>query len=300
MKTTILLPAITGLVGFCIAWIAKPNASPPNATSETKIEELSNKRSPRHEPSQRPTRIETQPSSEISAAGDFPLADLADQGPKTRSEAKMLRLTEALGLSIDQQGAIISLIEGIQTKINPDIPIIEDLAIRGSEVEEALKKLLTPEQFAKFEDLRIRERENRIEIRSQNQLTQIIQDIDLAANQREEVLERLRQKSKADFQAIPAAAALLFDQSMLPTQGKELSVEGLLQSAKFAEHNPDDDPGQAFQRSQNRRKSELEALLRCFDGILTPGQMGQYHASVAEKAQVIEQAHRAIISKPPK
>jgi hypothetical protein len=298
MKSPFLLPAVTALIGFSIAWIAKPSAThPPGATETGKVEE---KRPARPNTDSRPSASGRPRSSEPGNGSNFPLADLAEQGPKTRNEAKMLRLTEALDLSIDQQGEIIRLIESVQAKINPELPVIEELAIRGSETEEALGKLLTPEQLAKFEELRIRERENRIELRSQTLLTQAIQDIDLTNEQREEVLNRLRQKSKADLQAIPASAALLFDQSMLPTNNKELSVDGVLQAAKMGESVINDEPAQAFQRVSDQRKSELEALLRCFDGILTPGQMGQYQASIAEKNSQMEQVRQSIISKPPK
>lgn len=298
MKSPFLLPAVTALIGFSIAWIAKPRAThPPGAPETGKVEE---KRPARPNADPRPSASGRPRASEPGNGSNFPLADLAEQGPKTRNEAKMLRLTEALDLSIDQQGEIIRLVESVQAKINPELPVIEDLAIRGSEIEEALGKLLTPEQLAKFEELRIRERENRIELRSQTLLTQAIQDIDLTNEQREEVLNRLRQKSKADLQAIPASAALLFDQSMLPTNNKELSVDGVLQAAKMGESVINDEPAQAFQRVSDQSKSELEALLRCFDGILTPGQMGQYQASIAEKNSQMEQVKQSIISMPPK
>jgi len=298
MKSPVLLPAVTALIGFSIAWIAKPSVS--QAPAPTKTEEVAENRPARSEANSRPSAGDHSRSAPPFKAGEFPLADLAEQGPKTRNEAKMLRLTEALGLSIDQQGEIIRLIESVQAKINPDLPIIEDLAIRGSEVEAALAKLLTPEQLVKFEQLRVRERENRIELRSQNLLDQAIQDIDLTVDQREQVLDRLRQKAKADLQAIPASATLLFDQSMLPTNNKELSVDGVLQAAILGEKIVVNDPAQAFQRVVDQRKFQLEALLRCFDGILTPGQMGQYQAGLAEKDERLRQVRQPVISIPRK
>jgi hypothetical protein len=297
MKSPILLPAITALIGFSIAWIAKPGAPQSPAPAPAKTGEIADKRPARSGSSSRPTTADRARNPEPPKAGEYPLADLAEQGPKSRDEAKMLRLTEILDLSVEQQSEIIRLIEDVQARTNPDLPIIEELAIRGNEVEQALAKLLTPEQLAKFEQLRVRERENRIEARSQKLISQAIEDIDLTAEQREEVLNRLRQKSKADLQAIPASAALLFDQSMLPTKNKELSVDGLLQAARLGEHVVGEDPGQAYQRVLDQRKSELEALLRCFDGVLTPGQMGQYQAGIAEKNKQVEQMRQAMMSK---
>jgi hypothetical protein len=298
MKSPFLLPAVTALIGFSIAWIAKPSAT--QAPLVAKTEKLEEKPPARSGVDSRPTGGDASRPSKPINAGEYPLADLAAEGPQTRSEAKMLRLTEVLGLSTDQQGEIISLIEKVREKSNPDLPIIEDLAVRGSEVEEGLGKLLTPEQLEKFEELRVRERENRIEVRAQTVLTQVIQDIDLAANQREQVLDRLRQKAKVDFQIIPASAAILLDQSMLPTKGKELSLEGVLLSAKFGQTNTNLDPNAAFQEVMNQRKSELEASLRCFDGILTPGQMGQYQASITEKNRTLEKVQQSIMANPKK
>lgn len=298
MKSPLLLPALTAVIGFSIAWVAKPSATSPPPGSKT--ETLREKPPTRSGADSRPAGGDASRSSRPINASDYPLADLAAQSPQTRSEAKMLRLTEALDLSIEQQGEIISLVEKVQAKSNPDLSIIEDLAIRGSEVEEGLSKLLAPEQLAKFEELRVRERENRIEVRAQTLLTQVIQDIDLAANQREQVLERLRLKTKDDFQIIPASAAILFDQSMLPTKGKELPMEGVLQSAKFAQSNTNLDPNAAYQEVMNRTKSELEATLRCFDGILTPGQMGQYQASMIEKNKSMEKVQQSMKLAPKK
>ena len=64
------------------------------------------------------------------------------------------------------------------------------MATRGKMLEETLAKILTPEQLAKFEELRVRERENRIESRAQRSLAQVIEEIDLSPGQRDEVLAR--------------------------------------------------------------------------------------------------------------
>lgn len=284
MKSPYILPAVTALVGFSIAWIAKPDAAAPLSGAKT------------NEPSAviRPERSASGdglPNSDSNRpaevkAGDFPLADKAEQGPKTRDEARMLRLTEALGLSLDQQGSIISLIEDIQTKLDGNVPVIQDLATRGKAVEEGLASILSPEQLAKFQEIRARERDNRIEQRAQAQLMPAIQDIDLSPQQREEVLSRLRQKSKAEMQAIPAAATLLFDKSLLPTNNKELSVDGVLLLARANESVDLDDPMKAHQRVLDTHKRELEDILACYDGVLTPGQMGQYQAAMYERRQL--------------
>jgi hypothetical protein len=285
MKSQYLLPAATAVVGFSIAWLAKPDGSP--ASSAPKSEQAAAPRATRPETGSRPSSSDPKRPKDVKAS-DFPLADQAEQGPKSRDEAKMLRLTEALGLSIDQQGEIISLIESVQASASDTAPAIEDLTVRGKAVEEGLAKLLTPVQLAKFQEMRDRERENQIEGRSLEMLKGAIVEIDLSPAQREDVLARLRQKSKADLQSIPNAATLLFDKSMLPTGGKELSADGILLLAKMGEKVSLGNAGEAYQKMMERQRGELEELLKCFDGILTPGQMGQYQAALAETRELLK------------
>lgn len=287
MKNPYILPAVTALLGFSIAWIAKPGDSQGDAgPASANVSEAASARPARTASSNRGSASDSRRPTEVRAS-DFPLADQAARGPQNREEAKMLRLTEALDLSIDQQGAIISLVEEVQASASDAVPVIEDLVLRGKAVEEGLAKLLMPEQFEKFQELRIRERDNRSELRAQQTMTQAIAEIDLSPEQREEVLGRLRQKAKADLQSIPASATLFFDKSMLPTAGKELSVEGVLLLAKLDAPISADDPMAAHEKVINQQRQELEEILRCFDGILTPGQMGQYQAALAESKAII-------------
>ncbi len=285
MKPNFLLPAATALVGFIIAWVAKP--LPPQVKVTEKTEESALSRSTRPTSGTRVTTEAGKRPKEVKA-GDFPLADQAEQGPRTRDEARLLRLTEALGLSIDQQGAIISLIEEVQAKADGNVPVIQDLTTRGSAIEEALAKILSPEQLAKFQELRVRERENRTEVRALRLLNSALEDIDLSPAQREEVLDRLRQKAKADMQSIPAAATLLLNKSMLPTNNKELSMDGVLLLAQMGEKNIPTTPLEAHQKVLESQRRDLEEILRCYDGILTAGQMGQYQAAYHEQRELMK------------
>jgi len=299
MKPQYLLPVIAAAIGFSVAWIAKP-ASPPLAESPAAAGKPDPKKPARNEsPHSRPSSMAEKRPTEVKS-GDFPLANLADQGPKTRIEAKMLRLTEALGLSIDQQGEIIRATEETKAAASDSVPIIVDLATRGKALEDALAKILTPEQLAKFEELRIRERENRIEARAQRSLSQIIEEIDLSPGQRDEVLARLRQAAKTQIQSIPAAATLLLNTSMLPIESKDLSVDGVLVLNQLAEPPASpDNPMEAHQKVIQRQRQELEERLQCFDGVLTAGQMGQVHAAIAERRANLDQLQARSREAPP-
>lgn len=286
MKSKFLLPALTAVVGFTIAWVAKPGS--PGVSANQQAGETAATRSTRGESGSTNSASDNKRPKEVKAS-DFPLADAADLGPKSRDEARMLRLTEALGLSIDQQGEIIKLIEEVQAAMDGNVPVIQDLTTRGKTIEEALAKLLTPEQLAKFQELRVRERENRVEARAQKMILSAIEDIDLSPEQREEVLKRLRQKAKAEMQSIPDSATLLLDKSMLPTNNKELSVDGILLLAKIGEDGaPSEDPNVAHQKVLDSQRRDLEEILNCFDGILSAGQMGQYQAGLSETRGILE------------
>jgi hypothetical protein len=166
------------------------------------------------------------------------------------------------------------------------------MAIRGKAIEDGLREILTPEQFAKFQELRERERENRSEVRAQLDFKNALEDIDMSAEQRAEILDRLRLKSKEDLQSIPAAATLLLDKSMLPTGNKELSVDGVLLLSQIGSENIPMDPAAAQRAVAERQRAEIERILQCFDGILTPAQMGQYQAALAEQKELMERLHR--------
>ncbi len=292
MKPNILIPTAAALVGFSLAWLVKPGGTTvAPAISET--QPAAPEKSPRTRAEDRPTTAAGPRPTEVKA-GDFPLADQAERGPKTSEEAKMLRLTEALALSVDQQGSIIQLVGDVQATANLDVTAIEDLTARGTAIEEGLRKILTPEQFSKLQEIQERERDNRHELRAQRMLADTIEFIDLSPQQREEVASRLRQKAKADLQTIPAAATLMFDKSILPTGKQEITPDGLLLLAQMGEKITTGTPDQVTNELMNRHKQELEALLMCFDGILTPAQMGQYQAGLAEKKQAVERARAAM------
>lgn len=287
MKSPILLPTLTALIGFSVAWITKPGAVPTPAVVAPAVQPRPTRPDPgNHKPS-----LEDKHGSS-GKTRDYPLADLAAKGPSSRDEAKMLRLTEALGLTIDQQGSIIKLVEDVQATADGSVSVLADLTTRGKAIEEGLTKVMTPEQLAKFQELRVRERENRIELRSQRMLAQAMEEIDLSAQQRDEILSRLRQKSKAEMQSIPAVATLLLDKSMLPTAGKELSVDGVLLLSQLGDPVPSANPMEAQQKVFDQRREQLEEILKCFDGILSPGQMGQYQAALAEQREILNRLPR--------
>lgn len=292
MKSRLLLPALTAAIGFSVAWIVKPASTAQHTETANAAGKPVSGKNPRPDsPRDRPRPGAGQRPAEPDS-GAISLAEAAEQGPKTREEARMLRLTEALGLSIDQQGEILKAIEQATAATGDPLSGIEDLAAKGRRIEEALAKVLTPAQLAAFAALRERERENRIEARAQRGLMRVIEEIDLSAAQRDETLARLRLAEKRRIQSIPAAATLLLDTSVLPVGPGGISVDGALSIARLTEPANLETPLQAFQHMQQQQRENLEEKLQCFDGILSPGQMGQYHAILAEERALLERLPR--------
>ncbi len=292
MKSSQLLPVATAVIGFGVAWLAKPSVTISTSSTTTTRQDAPTKNT-RTTVSTRDSAATNKRPTEVHAS-DFPLAEQAENGPKNNEEAKMLRLVEALGLSFDQQGSIIQLVEDVQKTSDINVSAIDDLATRGKVVEEGLKKILTPEQFEQFQEIQLRARENRSELRAQRMLADTIEYIDLSPDQRDEVMDRLRQKAKADLQEIPAAASLLFNQSILPVGGQELTPEGAILLKQMGEKLYTGNPEQVHADVLNRQKQELEEILKCYDGILTPAQMGQYYATLAEKEKSMDRIRDAI------
>lgn len=291
MKSQHLLPALAALIGFGTAWLVKP-APPAPPAADAAHPDASPASGSRTRPGfDRESSANRRPQ-EVSAA-DFPLAEQADQGPKSRTEAKMNRLVEALGLTLEQQAKLIAAVEAARAKAGDDKPVIEDFANRGRELLEALKSILSPEQLAAFEEIRERERDNMIESRAQDRLAKVLKEIDLSPGQREELLARLKQFERTQIQEVPAAATLLLSTSILPTEQTDLTMDGVLALTRMGEApaHPEDMRA-AHLALQNRQQGLLEDELRCFEGILTPGQMSQYHAMLNERKQIMEQVRR--------
>jgi hypothetical protein len=286
----ILAPTITAAIGFALAWTLKPTGHQAVGSVDS-----SENTSAQAKPSSRPSRPERGLRSAAEArpkevdSTDFPLADAADAGPKERGEARLNRLTEALGLSIGQQGKIIAAVESARENVNPDAATLDDFNTRGKQIEAVLAETLSADQLAKFREMRDRERDNMIEVRAQRALGGSIEEIDVSPGQREELLSRLRQLEMKRYQQIPDAATLLLNSSILPTQESEIDIDGVLAIARLDEIKADpNDPVATHQAVLTSQRRELEERLACFDGILTPAQMGQLHAMIAEQKAVYD------------
>lgn len=294
MKNQLILPLIAAALGFSLAWALKPApAVPQSGGPDSGVSAAPAARSPRADSPRDRSSFTNKRPKEVDAS-EFPLVDLAEKGPKTRAEAKMLRLSEALDLSIDQQAEIIRIVDESKISADTDKPLLEDLTARGRKVEETLRQILTPEQYAKLEELRVRERDNRIESRAVKALGHLMEEIDLSPGQREDALARLRQAEKERIQSIPESATLLLKNSVLPTGPREMTMDGVLTIASLANLPQAETPAAAEEQRNMQQRRLLEDKLRCYDGVLTPAQMGQLHAIIAEEKTMLDLVRHSV------
>ncbi|RYD49525.1 MAG: hypothetical protein EOP85_01430 [Verrucomicrobiaceae bacterium] len=76
------------------------------------------------------------------------------------------------------------------------------------------------------------------------------------------------------------------------TNNKELSVDGLLVMAEMGQEIDMSDPMATHQKVLDQQRQKLEDILRCFEGILTPGQMGQVQAALLEQREILKRFPR--------
>ena len=294
MKLSLVLPLVTAGVGFGLGWLIKPPADPatpkvPPATAP--VVKATPKPSPAANPPPAPPappeQVRPAPASEPTAAA----AERKEKLTQAKTAAKMLRLAEAVGLSEAQQADLAKLIAASQKVASAGQPgqpvaandVLEQFAASATALENGLASLLTPEQAAAFDQLRNRERDNRIETTAQRELGDLTEVTDLSAEQRDKVLAQLRQASATALAAVPAPLALVLDSSVLPLGPLAPSAQSIQTLRQLADGQAPDDPAALHAKLIESQRRQLDARLALIKDILTPAQLAQYQATVAEQ-----------------
>ncbi len=300
MKRSLVLPLLTATIGFGLGGLLRPVAapvSPPSSLAATPVRPTPAKPSPA---ATAPSEVPAQTAPGPHLEPPTPVAGRSDATHGTRNAAKMLRLIEALGLSETQQADLVQLIADSQKAATPDPPapaagattVLGQFAARGAALEQGLSSLLTPEQSAAFEALRKRERDNRSETTAQRELANLSEVTDLSAEQRAKVLGHLRQASADELAAMPPAFALVVDSSVLPVGGPTPSTQSIQTLLQLTAGQVPEDPAALQTKLIASQRRELDARLNLLKDILTPAQLAQYQATVAEQYS-IQDAMRA-------
>ena len=290
MKPCLVVPIIAALVGFGIGWLAKPAA-------DTALPKPSAVAAPARKATDKPVataiapRENPAPSAPANPVRDAAAIHPAAERVETGSAAKMQRLAEVLGLSAAQQASLSDIIAETQQTAIASHPgssagpteMLDHLAAGSAALEKSLAAVLTPEQSAAFTDLRNRQRDNRIETTAQRELADLTEVTDLSAAQRDKVLARLRQSSANEVAAMPASLALILDSSVLPLGSASPSAQSIQTLSLLADSQTPEDPVALHAKLMASQRRQLDERLNLLKDILTPAQLAQYRAAIAEQ-----------------
>ena len=207
--------------------------------------------------------------------------------------ARLSRLAEALGLSDEQKETLRALLNirrdgfrDLQGSNNDPAASIRQASISEKNFMEDVKKVLDPEQVAAFENFKQREKDNDIEAKAQRDVADLIGQVDLSEEQREQALVVMRQLSEASAAKRPEGWGLM-NEAVGMLGGSQVSVLEDLGGVM-------DDPSimrdpQAIQRQLlESQRATAEARVAALKSILTPGQLSQYRANLETRSAVME------------
>lgn len=285
MKPVLISSAISLAIGFAAGWMIKSASGDLNTVTQVTpapIERRPPIAPPQREFPEQPTfpgipDTQQQKTDRVMTADDIVIPESAIRA----DQAKWTRLVEVLGLSTDQSKAIAAILE--ETKLAPAEGEAPDAAHErmGEQLEKGILAILDPAQQEAFRKFQQRALENKVELLAQKSFSEEIGTLDLTAAQREQALVLLRENAEADVAAISPAIRLTLSGSILPIGNEKFSDEGILLLRKLnspAIHATMEDVA-AIQRAQ------IEAQMNRYEGILTPGQLEFYRASLGESLE---------------
>ncbi len=299
-KPNLLHLAITGAAAFAAGWFLKPAPSPapehsPSAPAETRKTGPASTRmviEESHDPLLEPAL----PEPKGQAGGPIRM-EQGDEATASRDNAKLLRLTEALGLSKEQQESLVQAIAGAlaaagMSEGSPVDPfkILERAAAAGSGIEKAMDSILTPEQAAEFRKLRERSLANQIEAAAQKEFSVFTGQIDLTEEQRQKALTLVKSSVEERYAARPPGLDLALESSVVPIGPTGINPDSM-DSLQYVMDSKGD-PAAAQAAMLQRQRAELDRQVTQYEAILTPAQMEQFRASIDERKRAIDRLSR--------
>jgi hypothetical protein len=302
MKPSTLIASAAALAGFATGWLLKPSGE-VLAHGEAVPEQAAGTRSAgtgKSRDRDKPMLVlKARGGGEAKADPELASAHVAFErsfGSATeRAEnARLSRLSEALGLSPEQQATMKVLLasrrDGFRQLNGGGLSPSEMMAQAAQAertFEKQLEKLLDPEQSAAFAALREREKENTVEARAQRDLADLIGQIDLSGDQREQALEALRGGSEEAIAKLPAGWSLM-NEAFSKLGGSHAAA-----MEEMSEFMGDDsamaDSQELHRRLIQSKRAAMERNLARLGPILTPGQLAQYRSSLDARITFIEQ-----------
>ncbi|HEY1120733.1 MAG TPA: hypothetical protein VGE67_04000 [Haloferula sp.] len=207
--------------------------------------------------------------------------------------ARLSRLSEALGLSAEQQKILREMLamrrdgfRSLQGSSADPAASIQQAGISEKNFMEDVKKVLDPEQVAAFESFKQREKDNDIEARAQRDVADLIGQVDLSEEQREQALVAMRQLSETAAAKRPMGWDVM-NEAIGMMGGSQAAVMDELGGVM-------DDPSimkdpQAVQRKLlETQRATADARVAALKSILTPGQLAQYRANLDTRSALME------------
>lgn len=299
MNSKTLIPIAAALAGFALGWGVRP-ASRADSVSQSPTGEATKGGSGSGTGSDaaRPGRTSRPVIPKSTLAPVTPTEDVIvrqqrlekafrDSG-SVRDRAKLVRMAEALGLSTEQLDQFDALLaEQRQQPVESSTGLspkarLEKMAESARAFDAKFRTMLGPEQAAALETLRARQAENRTEARTQRELADFIDRVDVSPEQRDAVAEVLRASATKEAANLPAGTELLMESGYLPSgigSISDRSIQAIMAIGDDASAALDPMAVSRKMADQQREKILSHAML--LEGILTPAQLAQYRA-VAE------------------
>jgi len=208
-------------------------------------------------------------------------------------KARLSRLSEALGLSSEQQDALKNMLDirrdgfrNLQGSSNDPAASIQQAGISEKNFMEDVKKVLDPEQVTAFESFKQREKDNAVEAKAQRDVADLIGQVDLSEEQREQALTVMRQLSEASAAKRPAGWALM-NEAVGMLGGSHAAVMDDLGDA-MTDPSILKDPQAVQRKLLETQRATADARVAALRSVLTPGQLAQYRANLETRSAIME------------
>ena len=207
--------------------------------------------------------------------------------------ARLSRLVEALGLNAEQRATLAVLLANrrdgfreLQGSGGNPAESVQQASLYEQKFMEDVKKLLDPEQLGALESFKQREKDNDIEAKAQRDVADLIGQVDLSEEQRDQALSAMRKLSETAASKRPAGWALM-NESFGMLGGNQVSV---LEDLGSVMDDPAamKDPQEIQRRLAQAQRATAEARVAALTSILTPGQLSQYRATLEARSALME------------
>lgn len=302
MKHPAVIPSLCAVFGFLLAWFLKPNGksevteiTKPVVTSGTASSGLNSTARPTTKTSSFDPATHTEdgiplPPEVVEARAQ--LANAARNSLDLKDQGYIQRLTELLGLSIDQQQQLLLLYQQKRDDLNIYAPgknlnptrMLEEAEVVEKRFNESLAKVLDSEQITKLNDFRKQQAANRSLATAQKEFADVLEKIDLSSDQQTAVLHALHQNASTTQSQVLDRTGLYtetFDAMGFGSTGEAMSMA----AAANATIQQSSDKAAMVQVIVQARKTETAQKLESLRTILTPAQLAQYTSIIEARNQ---------------